>query len=245
MNDVSRREFAAGALALNVTLALPSIATAQRARDTGAARWLFFSAEEAAWIEAAVDRLIPSEPDWMGARDADVGVYIDRQLAGPFGAGERLNLTGPFKQGLPGQGYQLEFTPAQVYRRSLGKLLSNTGGTFTSSTDVEKDNFLRQLETSNSDLDGVPSGVFFETLLANTVEGYFSDPHYGGNRDMVSWRMIGFPGAHAAYLGIYTRHGVRFEKPPVSMSKVAHPGRDDFHQHDHPSNDVLPSRGGR
>jgi gluconate 2-dehydrogenase gamma chain len=58
------------------------------------------------------------------------------------------------------------------------------------------------------DIDGFPSSIFFETLLANTVEGFFADPAYGGNKDMVSWRMIGCPGAYAAYLDVYTRHGL-------------------------------------
>jgi hypothetical protein len=62
------------------------------------------------------------------------------------------------------------------------------------------------------------------TLLANTIEGYFADPAYGGNRDTVSWRMIGFPGAYAAYLGVYTHHGIRYDRGPLSMA----------HSHAHP-----------
>jgi gluconate 2-dehydrogenase gamma chain len=67
----------------------------------------------------------------------------------------------------------------------------------------------------------VPSAIFFETLLANTIEGYFADPSYGGNRDMVGWRMIGFPGAYAAYLPVYTHHGMRFEREPMSIGDHA------------------------
>jgi gluconate 2-dehydrogenase gamma chain len=62
-----------------------------------------------------------------------------------------------------------------------------------------------------------PSAQFFDTLLANTIEGFFADPMYGGNRDMVGWRMIGFPGAYAAYLEIYTSHGLRFDREPLSI----------------------------
>ena len=43
-------------------------------------------------------------------------------------------------------------------------------------------------------LDGVDGQAFFELLLENTQEGFFADPIYGGNRDMCSWRMIGYPG---------------------------------------------------
>ncbi len=45
----------------------------------------------------------------------------------------------------------------------------------------------------------MPSDVFFEHLLQCTIKGFFSDPVYGGNRKMVSWRMIGSPGAFAPY----------------------------------------------
>src|SRR3712207_7688305 len=60
-----------------------------------------------------------------------------------------------------------------------------------------QDALLSELEAGRLDLGGFSSAIFFETLLANTIEGYFADPAYGGNRDMVSWRMIGFPGARS------------------------------------------------
>jgi gluconate 2-dehydrogenase gamma chain len=33
----------------------------------------------------------------------------------------------------------------------------------------------------------------------HTVEGFFCDPAYGGNRDAVGWRLVGFPGAQWGY----------------------------------------------
>ncbi len=197
----SRREALAGALALS---ALPSIGMAQRARPDAALS--FFSPEEARFMDAAIDRLIPAEPEWPGGREAGVLSYIDLQLAGPFGQGARFFQGGPHEPGTPEQGYQLPFTPAELYRRSLASLLGQTEGgrRFVEASEAEKDGFLKRLETGESDLDGVPSAVFFETLLTNTVEGYFADPVYGGNRGMTSWRMIGFPGAQAGYLGVYT-----------------------------------------
>jgi gluconate 2-dehydrogenase gamma chain len=61
--------------------------------------------------------------------------------------------------------------------------------------------------------------VFFSLLLAMTVEGFFSDPVYGGNREMVAWRMIGFPGAYADYYEAIDRHGVKFEREPMSLAE--------------------------
>jgi gluconate 2-dehydrogenase gamma chain len=228
--SLSRRFFLAGTSTVVAGAALPSSGAAQQASGP-AQGWRFFTGDEAAFIEAAVDRLIPPEPEWAGAREAGVANYIDLQLAGPFGAGERLFMGGPFKPGRYTQGYQLPYTPAMLYRRSLGAILAAGGRDFAQAPDETKDSFLKRLEQGETDLDGVPSAVFFETLLANTVEGYFSDPIYGGNRDMVGWRMIGFPGGHAAYLGVYTQHGIAYTVPPAGK------GQDhgqSSHAHGHP-----------
>jgi gluconate 2-dehydrogenase gamma chain len=219
MHELTRRTFVQTAGTLAVTAALPSFSAAQR--SDGSTAYRFFSAAEAAFVEAAVERLIPAEPEWPGAAAAGVPNYIDLQLVGPYGAGDRLFLGGPIKPGLPGQGYQLGLTPADLYRtslRAIGEQLQRRGLDFASAAAEGQDTFLSELEAGQLDLGGFSSAVFFETLLANTIEGYFADPAYGGNRDMVSWRMIGFPGAYAAYLGVYTQHGIRFDRQPLSMT---------------------------
>jgi gluconate 2-dehydrogenase gamma chain len=219
MTELTRRVLLQTGGALGAAVGLSSFAAAQRAGGTASYR--FFTPDEAAFIEAAVDRLIPPEPDWPGAREAGVPTYIDQQLAGPYGQGDRLFLGGPIKPGTPQQGYQLGFTPAELYRRALGAILAQTraaGASFADAPASQQDEFLTRLEAGEADLAGVPSAVFFETLLANTIEGYFADPAYGGNRDMTSWRMVGFPGVYAAYLGLYTQHGLRYEREPLSMA---------------------------
>ncbi|HVL17735.1 MAG TPA: gluconate 2-dehydrogenase subunit 3 family protein [Gemmatimonadales bacterium] len=217
--DQTRRVLIQSATALGGSLALASAGVAQR--SDGRTQYRFFTPDEAAFIEAAVDRLIPPEPEWPGARAAGVPNYIDLQLAGPHGAGERMFLGGPIKRGTPQQGYQLGLTPAQVYRTALAAILERTttqGAAFADAAPEAQDEFLRRLEAGEADLNGVPSGVFFETLLANTIEGFFADPAYGGNRDLVGWRMIGFPGPYAAYLGVYTKHGIKYDSEPLSMA---------------------------
>jgi gluconate 2-dehydrogenase gamma chain len=84
-----------------------------------------------------------------------------------------------------------------------------------------QDAYLKSLESGAHDLDGIPSTVFFELLLQMTVEGFFSDPVYGGNRDMVAWRMIGFPGAYADYYEAIDKHGVKYERAPLSLAEDA------------------------
>jgi gluconate 2-dehydrogenase gamma chain len=59
-------------------------------------------------------------------------------------------------------------------------------------------------------------------LLQMTVEGFFSDPVYGGNKDMVAWKMIGFPGAYASYYDLIDKHGVKLEREPMSLASDRH-----------------------
>jgi gluconate 2-dehydrogenase gamma chain len=58
-------------------------------------------------------------------------------------------------------------------------------------------------------------------MLQNTMEGFFADPLYGGNRNMASWKMIGFPGARYDYRDHIDKHNVRYPRPPVSIYSAA------------------------
>jgi gluconate 2-dehydrogenase gamma chain len=187
--------------------------------------YLFFNKEEAAFIEAAVARLIPADEKWGGAIEAGVPNYMDKQLGGAWGAGERLYRSGPWQPGSPSQGYQLPFTPAELFRTALGainKELANAGTPFASMSADQQDAYLQSLEAGGKNLEGVPSDVFFATLWQSAGEGFFSDPVYGGNRDMLSWRMIGFPGAYASYYDLVDRHGIRIEREPMSLAQNVH-----------------------
>src|SRR5258705_12386429 len=127
--------------------------------------YLFFNSEEAAFIEAIVARLIPADEQWGGAIEAGVPNYIDKQLGGAWGAGERLYRSGPWQPGTPSQGYQLPFTPAELFRTALGainkELLQRS---FAQMTPDEQDGYLKTLEAGGKDLGGVPSDVFFSHL---------------------------------------------------------------------------------
>ena len=106
---------------------------------------------------------------------------------------------------------------AVPWRRSPA---SPTAPHFPTASPQTQDHFLSsQLENGGAgDLDGVPAALFFEHLLDLTVQGYFSDPAYGGNKDMVSWKAIGFPGAYDAYRDTVGQHGKTFEIGPFAMS---------------------------
>ena len=186
--------------------------------------YLFFDSEEALFIEAGCDRLIPADELGPGALGAGVPNYLDKQLGGAWGAGERLYRSGPWQSGTPSQGYQLPLSPAELFHTSLRAIGHDLGRgmPFHEMTGEAQDTYLKSLESGAHDLDGVPSSVFFDMLWKMTVEGFFSDPVYGGNRDMVAWRMIGFPGAYADYFEAIDRHGVKFEREPMSLAEDSH-----------------------
>ncbi len=185
--------------------------------------YAFFSPTEAAFIEAAVARLIPHDDVGPGAVEAGVPFFLDRQLAGKFGRGDHYYLTGPWPKGTPEQGYQSRFNPAQLYRAAVAAIDKYVGANFSGAVfsklgPEHQDKVLKGLESGEITLDeGVDSKTFFAMLLQNTKEGYFSDPMYGGNKDMGAWKMIGFPGAHYDYKEWVSRHGERVPYPTVGF----------------------------
>ncbi len=184
--------------------------------------WKFFTTDEAAVIEAVVDRLIPPDNRGPGGRDAGCAVFIDRQLAGPYGRSEGLYMRPPFMPGAATQGYQLPDSPAARYRTGLRALAdyikSNfSGKSFSNLAPNDQDAVLKGLELGSVTLKDVKSAEFFALLLANTQEGFFADPIYGGNRDMAGWRLIGFPGARYDYRDWVERHNEPYPLPPVGI----------------------------
>jgi gluconate 2-dehydrogenase gamma chain len=241
MEKLTRRTFfkAAGATAAALTTGAEALAREDKTHaheqgSTGApgsaapgaaapAHYLFFRPAEARFVEAAVARLIPADANGPGAIEAGVPNYIDRQLGGAWGAGERLYRSGPWQPGLPGQGYQLPFTPAELFRNAVRAVNDDVqkrrNTTFDQLPGNQQDAYLEALQTGQQSLNGVPASTFFESLLALTIEGFFSDPIYGGNKDMVAWKMIGFPGAYASFYHLVDQHGVLFTRPPMSIGE--------------------------
>jgi len=230
-DKITRRFFVSslGVASIAPTSALLAPAGAAAGERAGSAEpvglkptYTFFNSTEAQFIEAACERLIPADELGPGALGAWVPNYLDKQLGGAWGNGERLYRSGPWIAGTASQGYQLPFTPAELFRAALGAISRNLqarGSQFGELSPDSQDEYLRVLAKGGPDLDldGVPSEVFFNLLLQMTVEGFFSDPAYGGNHDMVAWRMIGFPGAYADYYDAIDRHGVKFEREPMSL----------------------------
>jgi gluconate 2-dehydrogenase gamma chain len=185
--------------------------------------WLFFTGAEGRAIEAIADRVIPSDPETPGGKDSGCAIFIDRQLAGPYGRQEGLYLRPPFQQGMKNQGPQTEGGPRQSYRTGLAALdnackSKYAGKEFAELSDDERDKVLSGLESGELKLEGADGQAFFEEVVKDLQMGFFADPIYGGNRDMVAWKMIGYPGARYNYLDWVNRHNERFPLPPVSMT---------------------------
>jgi gluconate 2-dehydrogenase gamma chain len=187
--------------------------------------WYFLTPDEVAAVEAIVDRFIPADNLSPGGKDSGCAVFIDRQLAGFYGQSSRLYMKGPFMPGLPTQGYQGALTPSGRYRVGLKALddyvkATYAGKSFAQLAAEQQDTVLEGMESGKVELKlaaGFNTRGFFDLLLQNTMEGFFADPLYGGNKGMASWKMIGFPGARYDYRAYVGKHNQPYPHGPVSI----------------------------
>ncbi|HAB74096.1 MULTISPECIES: gluconate 2-dehydrogenase subunit 3 family protein [Pantoea] len=193
-------------------------AAAQPARDYQPS---WFTAEEFAFIKAAVARLIPNDERGPGALEAGVPEFIDRQMNTPYATGANWYMQGPFNPDLPKElGYQLPLVPQQIYRLGLADADDYSkrqhGKVFADLSGEQQDALLQAMESGQADFHQLPAKTFFAFLIQNTREGFFSDPIHGGNQNMVGWKLIGFPGARADFMD-WVERGERYPFPSVSI----------------------------
>jgi gluconate 2-dehydrogenase gamma chain len=166
----------------------------------------FFEEREALIVAAAAGRIFPSDDSGPGAPEAGVVVYIDRQLASPYGRDRYRYAKPPFAEGTPEQGYQGKATPREVYRDGIAKLAG-----FDALAPAAQDAKLREIEST----------YFFRLLRQHTIEGMFSDPMHGGNADLIGWQLIGFPGPQMSWSEHVDQHyGEAFRPKPMSLAQV-------------------------
>ena len=181
-------------------------ADAQAAEATSAApaALRFLTQWEFEYVTAMAETIWPTDDLGPGARVAGVGYYIDGQLAGNWGQGSRFYLNGPFYQPADsGHGWQIPMTPAEVYRAFLPGFdvyaKTTYGNPYTSLAADQQTKALTDLQTGKAPIQiggstTFTSADFFSMFRQNVIEGMLADPAYGGNRDMVGWMWIGFPG---------------------------------------------------
>ena len=184
---------------------------------------LTLTATEHAFFVAAADTIIPADDLSPSGSQCGVATFIDRQLAGAYGGGARLYRDGPFPKGKPELGYQLPLTPREFFRAGVAAANDWSRKTYGKDFDrlVEKDreSALKTMEEGKAPFPGFTSTMFFNALLQITMEGFFADPIYGGNRNMASWRMIGYPGLPATYSEDIKKYfGKKYDKPPRSIA---------------------------
>jgi gluconate 2-dehydrogenase gamma chain len=180
-----------------------SIAAAQ-APAGGAHGYQSLSLEEAATTEALVNHMWPADALTPSGVELGLATFIDRQLAGAFGGGDRLYLQGPFRKGKPQHGYQLPMTPQAWYKAGIAAL--NTWCVATHKKPFDRLDEKQREETLQAVASGKANGPSFELggwfnglLYPLFAQGAFSDPIYGGNRNKAVWKMIGYPGLPATY----------------------------------------------
>jgi len=199
--------------------------------------YTYFTPAEAAFVEAAVARLIPSDELGPGGLEAGCAYFIDQQLSGTYGNAGRWYMQGPFGESAPEQGYQLPLTPRQLYRLGIERVNAYCQAQYSKSFDQlapqQQDAVLAAMEGGKLPVSDAPITDFFNLLLSNAIEGFFADPIYGGNRDKVGWKLVGFPGVAAAYVGVVGDYGKPYQVEPVGIADVMQ-GRAQLDEHGHP-----------
>ena len=126
--------------------------------------WRFFTVEEALTVDAICEQLIPADRD-PGARQARAVHFIDIQLTKHFKRYQRI-----YRQGIA----SVDASSRAKFSKRLVEL-----------TPEQQTEVLADIEEK--------SEAFFELILTHTRQGFYGDPRHGGNRDRVSWRMLGVP----------------------------------------------------
>jgi len=231
-----RRDFLKGAVVGGAAAAtatpaiMPQGAQAQQPAPAAApppATYAFFNLEEAAFVEALVDHMVPADNLSPKGTDIGINIYVDRALAGAWGNGDRLYMQGPWKRGVPSQGYQLPLTPAQFYRAGIAATNAHCRKTYSKRFDqlseAQREEVLQALSAGRVNFDGeVPARAFWGMVYQTVMEGMFSDPIHGGNRNKAGWKLIGFPGAIAVHReNIEKFKDKPFPNDPVSIADMS------------------------
>lgn len=185
----------------------PNQPAPQQAADHNQAL-MFFNQRQFRLTEAAVERIFPKDDIGPGAAELGVAYYIDHQLAGQWGINAREYMQGPYYKGEATQGKYPSIKHHELFTLGLDALemysTKHYGKTFTELEESQRDEVLKAFETGEDVILGneETTGAFFKLLRTLTIEGVYADPLYGGNKDMMGWKMRRYPGNQMSYLNI-------------------------------------------
>lgn len=158
-------------------------------------------------LEHATERIFPEDDNGPGAIKLGVPYFIDKQLAGDFGSNKKDYMQGPVHRLKDREEsidtYQSLMNRGQVFIEGLRKINAESekrhDENFYDLEGDQQDTILEELENDEIKIEGVRSRTFFNLLKKMTIEGAYSDPLYGGNKNMEGWKMTEFPGVRASY----------------------------------------------
>jgi gluconate 2-dehydrogenase gamma chain len=167
---------------------------------------MFFTREQFAIVEAATERIFPADENGPGARELGVAYFIDHQLASEWGFNAREYMSPPFYVGEKTQGYQGRLNRREMFHIGLREMQNYSQLTynkkFPSLSPEEQDAVLTAFQNDEVPITTISPSGFFRLLRSATLEGVYSDPLYGGNRNMQGWIMRKYPGSQATYTEI-------------------------------------------
>lgn len=166
---------------------------------------MFFNQTQLQITEAATERLFPKDDNGPGATELAVAFYIDHQLAGQFGNNVREYRVGPFGHGEATQGDYQSIARHELFTMGLQSLDDESkkkysGKGFTEIADADRDALLTSMQKGEiTVVTGITGQTFFNLLRMMTMEGVYCDPVYGGNKNMMGWKMKKYPGNQMSY----------------------------------------------
>jgi gluconate 2-dehydrogenase gamma chain len=200
----------------------PAQAAAAPAASVGDAL-LALTPTEHAFVVAAVDTLIPADELSPSGSACGVDIFIDRQMASAWAGGAKMYRSGPFHKGKPEQGYQLALTPREYF--ATGVIATNEytrktyGKDFDRLAEADRAATLTAMQSGKAEFKNFSSRGFFNQLHTLAIQGFFGDPIYGGNKNAVSWKMLGFPGLPATYAHVVDEYkDKKLIVPPQSIA---------------------------
>lgn len=163
-----------------------------------------FGPSEVAFVESLVNHMCPSDDLTPNGVDCGIATYIDRQLAGGFGQGERLYTAGPWPAGKPQHGYQSPLLPDAAFKLGIAHVNEVCRTRFSHDFDglpqADAERVLQDVAAGRA----APYAAWLKDWFDDLVyplftEACFADPIYGGNRNKVFWAAIGYPGLPATH----------------------------------------------